>query len=140
MNSPIVIENFHTETYSKYLFNVASWNENIYIDFIPDEIILKNITVYDDTTDHANNTKLFLVKSSLNNRKGTMASFPQIQAFHENYHTPYKNNNQINGSYEFKITDINGNAPSPDAVNFKIHIAITIVFAKYRKSTKDMSF
>eukprot|EP00732_Lithocolla_globosa_P007371 Lithocolla_globosa_v1_NODE_9316_length_720_cov_32.314286.p1 type:complete len:146 gc:universal NODE_9316_length_720_cov_32.314286:593-156(-) len=142
MNSPLVIETFTTETFYEQLSGTNTWTENIYIDHHVDEIILKNISVYDadTTTTDANKTKLFILKSNLvSDRAGIIATFPLASAYHENYHIPFKNNRPIGGTYEFRVTAIDGSTPV-GGVNFDMYVGITLQFIKYKKSTKDEVF
>eukprot|EP00732_Lithocolla_globosa_P003954 Lithocolla_globosa_v1_NODE_3407_length_1681_cov_654.876999.p3 type:complete len:136 gc:universal NODE_3407_length_1681_cov_654.876999:782-1189(+) len=135
MNSPIVIKNSRTETFYENLSGTNTFSENIYLDFIPDEIILKNISYYDDdgTTAVAAKTKLFVLKSTLvSDNSGNIATFPLASAYHEQYHIPFRNVRPIGGTYTFTLTDVDGAAPGGGG-NFDLFIGITLTFVQYAK-------
>eukprot|EP00732_Lithocolla_globosa_P007583 Lithocolla_globosa_v1_NODE_9851_length_661_cov_1215.622112.p1 type:complete len:135 gc:universal NODE_9851_length_661_cov_1215.622112:557-153(-) len=130
-----LIENFRTETFYDQLSGTNSFEVDINCQFIPDEIILKNISAYDNdgTTADAAKDKMFLLKSSLITDNGSiLASFPYATAYHESYHVPFKNVRPIGGTYTFTITDIEGNPPAGGG-DYDTFLSVTLLFIKYRK-------
>eukprot|EP00732_Lithocolla_globosa_P008192 Lithocolla_globosa_v1_NODE_11378_length_513_cov_172.679039.p1 type:complete len:139 gc:universal NODE_11378_length_513_cov_172.679039:442-26(-) len=138
MNSPIVIDQFKTLTLFKNIQDLsnqdATFSKEIYCEFIPDEIILKYISVYDNSVGDADSKdKMFILKTSLiSDNTGILATYPQATAYHESYHLPFKNNRPINGTYNFTITDITGDNPAGGA-NYDVFISFTLMFVKYKK-------
>eukprot|EP00732_Lithocolla_globosa_P006086 Lithocolla_globosa_v1_NODE_6795_length_1032_cov_294.655419.p2 type:complete len:137 gc:universal NODE_6795_length_1032_cov_294.655419:586-176(-) len=135
MNSPIVIKNSRTETFYEQLSGTNTFTENIYLDFIPDEIILKNISYYDDdgTTAVAAKTKLFILKSTLvSDNGGAICTFPLATAYHEQYHIPFRNVRPIGGTYTFTVSDIDGSAPG-GGNDFDMYLGVTLTFLQYEK-------
>eukprot|EP00732_Lithocolla_globosa_P008078 Lithocolla_globosa_v1_NODE_11069_length_538_cov_120.681159.p1 type:complete len:136 gc:universal NODE_11069_length_538_cov_120.681159:511-104(-) len=135
MNFPGIIDHYVTETYYALLDTSNYWNENIYIDFQPDEIILKNISIYDadTTTTEANKTKMFLLKSNLvSDKNGVIATFPLAQAYHESYQLGFKNTRPIGGTYEFRVTAFDNTVPAGGG-NFGMYVGVTLMYVKYKK-------
>ena len=138
MNSPIVIDQFKTLTFSAQIEDLtnqdATFSKEINCEFIPDEIILKYVSVYDNSTGDADSKdKMFILKSSLlSDNTGILATYPQATAYHESYHLPFKNMRPVNGTYNFLITDIFGNKPAGGA-NYDVFISFTMMFVKYKK-------
>eukprot|EP00732_Lithocolla_globosa_P007934 Lithocolla_globosa_v1_NODE_10670_length_578_cov_2468.967495.p1 type:complete len:139 gc:universal NODE_10670_length_578_cov_2468.967495:85-501(+) len=138
MNSPLVIKNFKTLTFSAQINDLtdqdATFSKQINLEFIPDEIILKNVSLYnyDINTTAQYYSKMFLLKSSLlSDNGGVLASIPHSTAYHEQYHISFKNNSPINGTYSFTLTDIFGAKPGGGA-NYNTFISLTLMFVKYK--------
>lgn len=129
-----LIENFKTVTVNSFLNIVNETNIDLYVEFIPDEIVLKSVSVFDDTT--GPNTAMFFIKSNLiRENSNVLCSFPLVNsAFHEAYHVPFKCNEQISGTYNFQIVDASTNGIPDSSGDFKIHFAVTLLFIKYKKS------
>lgn len=137
MNSPYVIDTFETKTFYKNLTdkNDTKWFENIFYDWQPDEIILKNISVYDsDPAEAGEKTKMIFLKTNLLDYDQVLATYPLCVAYHETYHVPFKNTKKINGTYYFKLEDING-ANLVTSGTYNTTISITLMFVKYKSST-----
>eukprot|EP00732_Lithocolla_globosa_P008231 Lithocolla_globosa_v1_NODE_11475_length_505_cov_8.326667.p1 type:complete len:151 gc:universal NODE_11475_length_505_cov_8.326667:25-477(+) len=150
MNSPLVIKNFRTKTLTAN-FVTADGNTIdtlINLEFIPDEIILKCISVYDadnvdilgepgeggaGTTPIVDKTKMYHLRTNLiSDNSGVLASFPLCKSYHESYHIPFKNTQPINGTYNFTVIDAQGGGLPVGGNNFNMHISITLMFVKYK--------
>lgn len=131
---PPEIEVFKTTTIYGALGNgVTAFTYDVYIDFIPDEIVLKYISRYDNDehTTPNNGDPMILLRSSLVDGE-ILASIPRSVAFHESYNIPFPNKKAIRGTYNFILTDIDNDAPS-NAVTFDTQITCTLLFIKYKK-------
>lgn len=141
-----LIENFRTMTISTFIEELDTkpnyFDRDINIEFVPDEIVLKTVSVYDSdtTTAVADKTKLFAIKSNLiYENANILFTFPLAEnAFHEAYHVPFRNINNINGTYRFTLisADIDKNPKGEvplGGANFKMYISFTLLFIKYRK-------
>lgn len=128
------IEVVKTTTIYGYLNNnETSFNYDIYVDFIPDEIILKYISRYDEAENAAPGTSdaMILIRSTLIDNE-VLASIPRCAAFHESYNIPFQAKKSIRGTYSFDITSVTGTLPINVAA-FDTYIACTLLFVKYKK-------
>eukprot|EP00732_Lithocolla_globosa_P006315 Lithocolla_globosa_v1_NODE_7243_length_972_cov_875.917121.p1 type:complete len:136 gc:universal NODE_7243_length_972_cov_875.917121:617-210(-) len=115
--------------------NNYQFTKGINLPFQPDEIILKNISVYDhdDTTFNTNRIKMFHIKTNLISQNNSiLASYPVMNySYHESYYLPFKNNSFIRGTYQFNILNAINNTLPVQGDKFNQTIVLTLLFVKY---------
>ena len=127
---------FNIEETSPYQINSTSCYADINIQFIPDEVIIKNISVRDNDINAAGAQPIYLITSDLLNDP-VMFHFPLAQTFHEMLNIPFLLKKQISGKYVFRILSMNMIEPENKAT-FNMFCAITLLFVKYKNNKIDV--
>eukprot|EP00732_Lithocolla_globosa_P002778 Lithocolla_globosa_v1_NODE_1946_length_2247_cov_3.497263.p2 type:complete len:109 gc:universal NODE_1946_length_2247_cov_3.497263:1268-1594(+) len=83
----LLIENFKTVTVNSFLNIVNETNIDLYVEFIPDEIVLKSVSVFDDTT--GPNTAMFFIKSNLIRENSNVLAHSRLGIAHFTKHITY---------------------------------------------------
>jgi hypothetical protein len=124
------IETYKTFTLKGNLYQTTDFCYDINIEFVPDEIVLKYLTAYDEDT--ATKESILTIMTDLIDGH-IIASIPKATAFHESYNIPFNNNKRpIQGCYNFSFRAIDGSNPVNSAT-FDMDIAMTLVFIKWKK-------
>eukprot|EP00732_Lithocolla_globosa_P001458 Lithocolla_globosa_v1_NODE_732_length_3370_cov_317.275935.p3 type:complete len:129 gc:universal NODE_732_length_3370_cov_317.275935:438-52(-) len=127
--NPRDIETYTTEVIDAGIpADQSSFTRDIYLDFQPDDIILKAITTPSIDGSVPSNLNMFFIRSNLIDN-GTLASIPVTDKYHETYNNVYKNNKQINGTYSFNLYDVDDDPFSYDDL---FTVAITLTFVKWK--------
>lgn len=125
-----IIENYETvDVLLTYGNNVSSLSYEINLDFIPDEMILKNVSKFDNNNG-VTSDQMILFKTDLVNAP-VFCHFPKTSSFHETYDIPFKMNKPIRGNYRFYFTKMNGDDPN-NITTFDTKMAFTLLFLKYK--------
>lgn len=106
-------------------------NKDIYIEFKPDEVVLKYITI--NNPDYANCPKLMKLNTNMLQKNRTLITFPSVEVFNESVDIPFSSNLNVNGNYYFSILDQNNLAPA-NTSTFKMYLAITLLFIKFKSN------
>ena len=126
------IETYKTVTIS-YQFeeNENRFNQNIFIEFQVDEIVLKYVSM--DISGGFGVNQMFKITSELVPGDGILAVVPNVDIFHESFNIPFRNHTKnINGTYSFYIKDIN-NANVPLGRTGLVQLSFTLLFIKWKK-------
>lgn len=122
---------FNVGEISPYQINSTSCYADINIQFIPDEVIIKNISVRDNNTDGDDAQPIYLITSDLLNDP-VMFHFPLAETFHEMLNIPFLLKKQISGKYIFRILSVHMTEPDNKAT-FNMFCVLTLLFVKYKK-------
>lgn len=126
------IETYKTLTIALRLEdNKNSFSRDINIEFIPDEIILKNMNWCNA---QATNEIPYKLITNLIDGDGVIGTLPKITvttSFHDSYNIPFRNSRPINGTYLFEIKDYT-NAPISVSTENRF-LSFTLVFIKWKK-------
>ena len=121
------IETYKTITVTKVIpINTATFTADINIDFIPDEIVLKNVSFFTGTS----YDRSFMLTSSLIGDDQILATLPKSSSFHESYNIPFKNSGRpIQGNYTFEIREFTKELFIKASVSY---LSFTLVFIKWK--------
>eukprot|EP00732_Lithocolla_globosa_P002044 Lithocolla_globosa_v1_NODE_1204_length_2791_cov_31.125457.p5 type:complete len:100 gc:universal NODE_1204_length_2791_cov_31.125457:1057-1356(+) len=89
-------------------------------------VVLKTISTRNEST---LNDDIILIKSSVIDNN-ILLSLPDVLTVQETYNNPFKCNKSINGLHSFTLSKIDG---TPFTHDGWIHIAITLLFVKWKK-------
>jgi hypothetical protein len=104
--------------------NSSSFTKEINCEFIPDEIILKNCSLWSSAAyDKAIAISTDLIFDT------DLLTIPKTSSFHESYNVPFRNHRPINGTYTFTIKDFDNVLISKVSTTY---IAFTLVFIKWK--------
>eukprot|EP00732_Lithocolla_globosa_P000813 Lithocolla_globosa_v1_NODE_310_length_4558_cov_56.456362.p4 type:complete len:140 gc:universal NODE_310_length_4558_cov_56.456362:1773-1354(-) len=131
-------QNYQTVTISGALTHAGNYQftTDLILPFQPDEIILKNLSVYDNDNVSTFNyrVKMFHLKTDLINNQ-VLASYPvPTQAYHESYYLPFKCTTPIHGTYTFNVVNGLTNALPAQGIDgdrFNQTLSITLLFVKH---------
>eukprot|EP00732_Lithocolla_globosa_P006785 Lithocolla_globosa_v1_NODE_8119_length_859_cov_306.317164.p1 type:complete len:127 gc:universal NODE_8119_length_859_cov_306.317164:448-68(-) len=121
-----------TETYTTEVFysdipaGQSEFTEDIFLDFQPDDIILKTIAYSNSGT--IGDPSLFYIRSNMF-KSAVIASIPSVANYQETYNKVFKNDHMISGTYSFKLENTAGEAFVSDDV---IYLAMTFTFVKWK--------
>jgi hypothetical protein len=140
------MENFKTVnvilTFSKTLginpnqINSTTCSAYIDLNFIPDVVILKNISVYNDDEVSAQVEPIYIITSDLLNDPTIMIHFPDSTYYHGIQNIPFSLKKQISGKYIFRVLNMQMSTPITSA-NFSMSCAMTLLFVKYKNDKKN---
>lgn len=121
-------ENYTTMTFSKVLSaNTWSWTQDVYLSFIPDQVILKCVNINNKST---TGPDIMLFQSTLT-RPEVMTSVLTTQTYAQVTDHVFKNNDQtINGTHTFTLRTIDGSTALHDD---NLLISCSFIFIKYKK-------
>lgn len=106
----------------------SGFTKNIYVEFIPDEIVLKYVS-YAMSAESAN-VGCFQLSSNLITNDMVVFTAPYALNFHESYNIPFPNYKRtINGTYLFELKTMEGNLIELDV---DLNLAFTLVFIKWK--------
>ena len=123
---PLRIEQYQTQTISTILaIDAHTFTSDIYLNFQPDQIILKSIHTADAST--IGDTLSILESTIVDGRTmcAISAAFRDVI-----YNIPFKNTRMLNGTHTFSLKNANGDAITH---NRAIPISITMIYIKYRE-------
>jgi hypothetical protein len=106
----------------QYGADKATATADIFVDFVPDVIVLKFLTMYDASTA---GPPLTTIVSDLVN--GPLTAVPFSTASYEQQNVIFKNTRPINGMFTFNL-DGNGSGVHDG----ELSIALQIMFARYK--------
>lgn len=109
-------------------FYINRYSTDIYVEFTPDEIVLKHIAVKNDTDVADVDLGMYKIRSSLvgNNY---IISFPANSSYAEAVDIPFKNSNPISSVYDFNLIGTATNSPSNDVI---LTATLTFLFIKFK--------
>jgi hypothetical protein len=110
--------------------NSTSCYAYINIPFIPDEVVLKNLSVHDGDTAAVSSEPMYLIKTDLIN-DNYIIHFPKTAAMHEIENIPFPLKKPISGLYKFSVVDIINTVPGNEAT-FEMFCTLTLIFIKYK--------
>jgi len=128
------IENFKTEMINIHFVSKNIEHYKINVEFAPDEIVLKYISIFDN--DGANTRNMYIIKSNLV-EGGNLISLPgptdgTNTNYTESVDIPFNNRGRpISGTYEFSITEMDGTIPTnKDTIDYMM--CLTFIFIKFK--------
>lgn len=138
------IENFKTVIVKGVMVNNAPFfNSNVNVEFIPDEVVIKRISIQDADADNADG--MFFINTDMVFPNIIHSYAPMYSYNNEgtpilvNYYcdncqpnTRFKITQPMNSLFKFWITDIN-NAPPKNSATFSMGLALTLEFIQYKK-------
>ena len=147
------LENYKTITVFGLFSQFPSFKSNIYCEFVPDEIVLKSLSVYDMdmANEIANNELMFLIRSTMvdgqilyhfNHQQMyqdfTPFALENVYQFPDchNLDIRFKTPNLYNGQHSFTLSviDITGKEAIPtNADTLNTRVVMTFEFRKYKK-------
>jgi hypothetical protein len=129
-----MIVNYKTITVAATLTSTNTFSVPIHLPFVPSHVIIKQISIANNSISDSNDLVLLLRSSLINNHIIYHFARNPSDLITISHSTSLKfkmNPIQINGSYDFYFTDIAGNIPDQidDTV---IQIALTMCFEEER--------
>ena len=133
------IENWKVIVADVFFDKSSTASVPIYCEFIPDEIVLKYVSVVDNSSQ--TNTNIYLFSSDLFNGQIFFSFACNIDPatngltlYNEQINTPFqmKNGQMINGNYTFSIQSSSKYAEITPA-QIEIHMMLTLMFVKNKK-------
>ena len=110
--------------------NVTSFTKEIYIEFIPDEIILKFISITDDNANAQSGC--YLIKTNLV-ESSNLITFPAAAGYAESVDIPFRNSKPINSTYLFDIFKVDGTKPTGNGLTgMNLSLSLTFLFIKFK--------
>lgn len=107
--------------------NTSSFAKDINVEFVPDEIVLKNITFWTSTA----YTDAIQLTSDLILGDRVLLTMPKTTSYHESYNVPFRTlNRPVNGNYKFEIKNFSDALVSKASTS---SLAFTLVFIKWKK-------
>ena len=123
--NPADVLNFETTVISSTLaINQTVFSEYINLEFIPDQVVLKTLSVLNASTQQPEN---YMLRSSLIDDK-ILLSVPDAGIVQETYNNPYKCQKPINSTFNFRLVKIDNTPFTHDGL---LHISITLLFIKW---------
>jgi len=113
---------------NKFDNNQKSFEKNINVEFIPDEIIVKYITVKNDNI--VAEKGVYMLKTNLV-RDEILISFPCRTTFTSSVDIPFKNYDRINGTYSFTLNKIDYSGIA-NLANMDLSLSLVLMFVKYK--------
>jgi len=112
-------------------YNNASFSRDINIEFIPDEVVLKNVSI--NNIGYENSDHMLFLRSNLIPGSPILFSFPNLSMYNEALDIPFRLKSPVNGTYNFNFVTILGKPPSQALIPyFSIEIAFTLLFIKFK--------
>jgi hypothetical protein len=113
--------------------NETTFTKDIFVDFEPDEIVLKYLAYSDDNT--ALEGGMYSLKCDMFNTEGNvLINFPADSNFAETLDIPFKNNSKnLNGTRTFSISKLN-NGAIEEVATMDLSISFTLLFVKFKSN------
>ena len=126
---PREIETYKTVMINnKFGNNQNSFNKSIYVEFIPDEIVLKFISAQDNNANDEEGS--YLLRTNLV-EPFDLISFPASSGYAESVDIPFRSTKPINSNYEFNLSKVDGGAIAR-LTTMNLSVSLTFLFIKFK--------
>lgn len=113
---------------NKFEANQKSFTKNINVEFLPDEIIVKYLSLNDDNVNIEYG--MYTLKTNLV-REDILICFPPASSFTTSLDIPFKNYDRINGTYSFTLNKID-NSEIDEMATMNLSLSLVLMFVKFK--------